>query len=113
MPKNYNIFFLHIFSFNLTTGILSSVLKIEFIAKILCKNPVLQELFQKREGSGSAPMTNRSGSGSWRPKNMRIPNNAYDQMFLGYTFLYCSHPRPNVANPHQFTADPLRVQLFT
>ncbi len=37
-------------------------------------NPILQALFQKREGSGSGagfgPLTN--GSGSSRPKNMRI-----------------------------------------
>jgi len=44
----------------------------------LCKNPVLQALFQKREGSeagsgsGSAPLTN--GAGSWRLKDMRNPH---------------------------------------
>jgi hypothetical protein len=62
---------------------------LEFCVKIL---PVLQILFQsaqhiyeKREGSGSVSsavlLTN--GSGSWRPKNMRIlririPNNGID-----------------------------------
>ncbi len=42
-------------------------------------NPIIQALFQsaqqlyeKRERSGSVPLTNGSASGSWRPKNMRI-----------------------------------------
>jgi hypothetical protein len=56
------IFFFIFFCFNLPAGTSSSVLKIEHFAKILCKNPVLQALFQKREGSGSAHLTNGSGS---------------------------------------------------
>jgi hypothetical protein len=32
----------------------------------------LNTLFEKREGSGSMPLTNGSGAGSGRPKNMRI-----------------------------------------
>jgi hypothetical protein len=35
-----------IFSYNLPTGTLFSVLKIEFFAKILFYNPILQALFQ-------------------------------------------------------------------
>jgi hypothetical protein len=31
-----------------------------------------QHLYEKREGSGSIPLTNGSGTGSRRPKNMRI-----------------------------------------
>ncbi len=34
-------------------------------------NPILQAFFQKSEGSGSVPLTNGSGSGSWRPNIMR------------------------------------------
>ncbi len=77
---------IHIFSYNLSTGTSSSVLNYFFV-KILCKNLFCQALFQyaqhiygKREGSGarsgSVPLTN--GSGSRRPKNMRIriPHNA-------------------------------------
>ncbi len=70
------LFFSYFFSYNLPTGTLSSVLKILFFAKVLCYNFILQALFQsaqhiyeKREGSGSGPLTNGSGSG--RPKNMR------------------------------------------
>jgi hypothetical protein len=75
--------------YNLPAGT-SSVLKIYFFAKILCQNFILQALFQaaqhlyeKREGSGavsgSIPLINGSGSGSGRPKNMRIriPNTAF------------------------------------
>jgi hypothetical protein len=75
---NFFIFF----SYNLPAGTLSSVLKINFFAKVVCKNFILQALFQsqhlfeKREGSGagsgSVPLTNGFGSGSGRPKNMRI-----------------------------------------
>jgi hypothetical protein len=49
------------FSCNLPTGTLSSVLKIKFLAKTLCLNPILQALLQKRERSGSAPLTIGSG----------------------------------------------------
>ncbi len=75
--------FFHIFSYNLPAGTLSSVLKTLFFAKILFKILLCQNLFQsaqhlyeKREGSGPIPLT--SGSGSGRPKNMRIriPNTA-------------------------------------
>ncbi len=41
-----------------------------------------QHLYEKREGSGSIPLTNGSG-GSGRPKNIRIriPNNAFKYKF--------------------------------
>ncbi len=72
------LFLFHIFSFNLPTGILSSVLKFFFfLLKMLCKNFILQALcqsaqhiYEKREGSRSVPLTN--GTGSVRPKDMRI-----------------------------------------
>jgi hypothetical protein len=65
--------------------------KIKFFAKILCQNFILQALFQsaqniyaKREGSGSVPLTN--GSGSRRLKIMkfriRIPNSAEEERSL-------------------------------
>jgi hypothetical protein len=71
-----------IFFSDLPTGTLSSLLKINFFAKILRKNPVLQALFHKREGSGAGSVTLTNGSGSWRPRNMRIlririPNTGY------------------------------------
>jgi hypothetical protein len=75
--KDFFIFF----SYNLPSGTLSSVLIILFLAKILCKNFILQTLFQsaqhlyeKREGSGSGsiPLTNRSRSG--RPKKHADPD---------------------------------------
>jgi hypothetical protein len=69
--------FFHTFSYKFSTGTLSSVLKIKLFAKLLCSNFILQAFFQsaqhlyeKREGSGSSPLTN--GSRSWRPKNIRI-----------------------------------------
>ncbi len=49
-------------------------LKFNFLLKIICKNFILQVIFQsaqhiyeKREGSGSIPLTNGSGSGSGSP----------------------------------------------
>jgi hypothetical protein len=75
------IFFIF-FSYNLLAGTLSSVLKnvnfwLKFGVKILlCKHyfSPLNTFMRKREGSGSVPLTNRSG---W-PTNMRIriPNTA-------------------------------------
>ncbi len=79
------------FSYFLFTGTLSD-LKIWFFAKILCKNFILQELFQSsqhiyekregsgaRSGSGSRAVPLNTGSGSGRPKNMRIqiPNTGW------------------------------------
>jgi hypothetical protein len=61
--------FFHIFSSYLPTGTLPSVLQVLFFffTKILCKNFILQALFQsaqqiyeKREGSGSPPLTNKA-----------------------------------------------------
>ncbi len=58
-------------------GTLTSVLKIVFLQKILCKNFILQALFQSAQGSVSIYLT--KGSGSGMPKNMRIriPNTAF------------------------------------
>jgi hypothetical protein len=81
-----NIF---IFFYNLSTGTSSSDQKILFFSKFLCKNFILQALFQssqhiyeKREGSGSGSLPMTNGSGSRRSKNMqilriRIPNTAF------------------------------------
>ncbi len=53
--------------------------KLNFLLKFCVKNFILQSLFQsarhideKREGSGSVPLTSGSVSGSGKPKNMRI-----------------------------------------
>jgi hypothetical protein len=59
------------FSFNLPTSTLFSVLKIYYLAQILCQNSILEASYQKRKGSGSVPQTN--GSRSWRPKTCRSP----------------------------------------
>jgi hypothetical protein len=63
---------LHIFSYNLPAGTLSSVLKFNLLLKFSVKIFFVQALFQsaehlyeKREGSGS-------GAESGRPRNMRI-----------------------------------------
>jgi hypothetical protein len=56
------------FSYNLPAcrpGTLTSVLKIVLLLKLFRSNPILQALLQKGEESGA-------GSGSWRPKNMRL-----------------------------------------
>ncbi len=89
------IIFIHIFSYNLPAGTLSSGLKTDVLAKILCYNFILQALFQsaqhlyvKREGSGSGSELLTSGSGSGRPKHMRIliqiqiPNTGYTGQIL-------------------------------
>jgi hypothetical protein len=78
----------------------------------LCENPVLQGLFHKREwfgagsgaGSGSAPLTNGSWSGSWRPKNMRflrirISNTGSKEYNLSTSIYYASQ-RWFFAVPH-------------
>ncbi len=44
-----NIFFLHTFSYNLSAGSLSSVLKFNFWQNILCYNLILQALFQSAQ----------------------------------------------------------------
>ncbi len=79
------------FSYNLPTGTLSLVLKFNFLLKFCTKILFFQALFQyaqqffeNREGSVSIPLTNGSGSG--RPKSMRIlriwiPNIAQSRLF--------------------------------
>ncbi len=57
------------------TGTSSSVKNLIFLLKSLCLNVILQSaqhIYEKKEGygAGSVPLTNGSGSG--RPKNMRI-----------------------------------------
>ncbi len=85
-----------IFSYNLPAGSLSSDLKLNFWLKIFCKNFILQAIFQsaqhlyeKKDGSGSVPLSNGSESGSWRPKNIRIqiriPSTA---IFIYLLFIY-------------------------
>jgi hypothetical protein len=80
------IVFFIVFSFNLPSGILSSVLKIKFFAKKFCDTNLfckhyfslldtfMRERKDPEEGSGSILMTNESGSGtgSERLKNLRI-----------------------------------------
>ncbi len=48
--------------------------KILFLKFLFCRAlfQSAQHISEKREGSGSVPLTNRSRSGSRRPKNMRI-----------------------------------------
>jgi hypothetical protein len=69
------LFIFHIFSYNLPTVpyIIFSLVKI--CVKILFCQELFQsaqDIYGKREGSGSIPLTNGSGFGSVRPKNMRI-----------------------------------------
>jgi hypothetical protein len=59
--------FSYFFSYNLPAGTLSRVLKFKFFAKILCYKFILQallqsaqQLYEKRDGSGSVPLTNGS-----------------------------------------------------
>ncbi len=49
--KDAKNFFLHIFSYNLPTGTLSSVLKFYFFAKSLCQNFILQALFPSAQNT--------------------------------------------------------------
>ena len=65
--------------------------------KGLCKNFMLQALFQsaehlyeKREGSGSIPLTNGSGSGSRSPKTCRSCGSGSGSPTLPYTCNQCS-----------------------
>jgi hypothetical protein len=51
---------------------LSSVLKIKFFANIFLLFLSAQHLYEKREGSGAGSLPLANGSGSGRPKNMRI-----------------------------------------
>ncbi len=94
MPNKIFIFF----SYNLPAGTFSSVLKILIIAKIWCKNFILQALFQsaqhlyeKREGSGSGSgsgsihLTNGSWSVTGRPKSMRILQYAHCKVYVYFT----------------------------
>jgi hypothetical protein len=71
-------FFSYFFSYSLPAGTLSSFLKYNFLLKccitiLFCKPYFsLRHHYEKREESGSESIRLTNGSGSGRPKNMRI-----------------------------------------
>ncbi len=99
---NKLMFFSIFFSYNLPAGTLSSVLKFKFLLKFSVKILFCKHYFRKgREGSGagSISLTNGSWSGSWRQKNIRIPNTggmvplfSFQSSFLLLSTLFSDSP---------------------
>ncbi len=90
------IYFFIVFSYNLLAGTLSSVLKnFNFLLKFCLLQALFQSaqhLYEKREGSGSRSIPLTNGSGSGRPKNMRIPTLLHSSLKWNVVNVQCWCP---------------------